>query len=268
MAELDGKVAIVTGGSLGIGRASAEALAREGASVLVCGSSQEHVDDAVAGMQAQGLAVQGYRADVSVAAEVTGLVAAAVERYGGVDIAVNSAGIQRYGTAVETSEETWDRVMDVNVKSMFLVAREVVPIMRARGGGAIVNVSSVQAFVALEGSMAYVTSKGAINSLTRALALDHAKDGIRVNVVCPGSVDTPMLRWAADLFKGDRAADDLVADWALMHPLGRIAEASEVADLVVYLAGPRSSFVTGAAIPVDGGLLTTVSVTLPEHGAV
>jgi NAD(P)-dependent dehydrogenase (short-subunit alcohol dehydrogenase family) len=263
MSELEGKVAIVTGGSLGIGRAAAEGLARAGADVMLCGSTQDHVDEAASDLQADGLDVAGFRADVSVAAEVEALVAATVNRFGGVDIAVNSAGIQRYGTVVETSEDTWDRVMDVNVKSMFLISRAVVPIMTDRGGGSIVNVSSVQAFIALAGSLAYVTSKGAINSFTRALALDHAKQGIRANAVSPGSVDTPMLRWAADQFKGEREVDDVVAEWGQMHPMGRVAKASEVADLIVYLAGPRSSFITGASIPVDGGLLTTISVSLP-----
>ena len=157
--------------------------------------------------------------------------------------------------------------MDVNVKSMYLMAGRVVPEMRKRGGGSIVNVSSVQAFIALQNSLAYVTSKGAINSLTRALALDHAPDNIRVNVVCPGSVDTPMLRWAADLFKGDREADDLVEEWGRMHPLGRVATTGEVGDVIAFLAGPESSFVTGASIPVDGGLLLTVAVTVPASKA-
>jgi NAD(P)-dependent dehydrogenase (short-subunit alcohol dehydrogenase family) len=265
VAELSGKVALVTGGTLGIGRAAAVALANEGADVMICGSGQQHLDDALEAMRADGLEVQGFRADVSNADEVKALVAATVERFGGIDITVNSAGIQRYGTALETSEETWDRVMDVNVKAMFLVARYVLPSMIERGGGSIVNVSSVQAFIALEGSLAYVTSKGAINSMTRALALDHAAQGIRVNVVCPGSVDTPLLRDAADLFRGERSNDDLVAEWGRMHPLGRIGQPSEVGDLIAYLAGPRSSFITGASIPVDGGLLTTVGVELAHE---
>ena len=268
MAELSGKVAIVTGGTLGIGRAAAEGLARAGASVMVCGTNPAHVETAVAEMRAEGLEVDGATADVASVADMERLVARTVERFGGVDILVNSAGIQRYGTAVDTDEEMWDRVQDVNVKGMFLAAKHAIPEMRRRGGGSIVNVSSVQAFIALKSSLAYVTSKGAINSLTRALALDHASDGIRVNVVCPGSIDTPMLRWAADLFRGERGADDLVAEWGRMHPLGRVGRAEEVAALIVFLAGPGSSFITGASIPVDGGLLLTVSVALPaDQGA-
>ena len=126
-------------------------------------------------------------------------------KHDGIDILVNAAGIQRYGTVDETDEATWDEVMDVNVKSMYLTSRRVIPQMRRRGGGSIINVSSVQAYVSQKGAAVYVASKGAINALTRAMAVDHAHENIRVNAVCPGSIDTPMLRWAADLFRGDRA---------------------------------------------------------------
>jgi NAD(P)-dependent dehydrogenase (short-subunit alcohol dehydrogenase family) len=235
---------------------------------MICGSDPGHLEEGLAALrEVDGVTVEGVVADVAVAAEVERLVAATVERFGGVDILVNSAGIQRYGTALDTDESLWDRVMDVNVKSMYLAAGRVIPEMRRRGGGSIVNVSSVQAFIALRNSLAYVTSKGAINSLTRALALDHAADNIRVNVVCPGSIDTPMLRWAADLFKADREADDLVEEWGRMHPLGRVGTPDEVGAVVAFLAGPDASFVTGASIPVDGGLLLTVSVAVPASKA-
>ena len=234
---------------------------------MICGTSPEHLAEALAVLRGPGAHVEGELADVTVAADVERLVAAAVARFGGVDILVNSAGIQRYGTAIDTDEALWDHVMAVNVKSMFLTAKHVIPEMRKRGGGAIVNVSSVQAFIALGNSLAYVTSKGAINSLTRALALDHAADNIRVNVVCPGSVDTPMLRWAADLFRGDRDGDELVAEWGRMHPLGRVATADEVGSVIAFLAGPGASFITGTAIPVDGGLLNTVAVAVPASKA-
>lgn len=261
--ELTGKIALVTGGTLGIGLAAARSLGRLGASVAIVGTRQDHLDDAISALRAGGVNVDGHLADVAVEAEVEAVVEWTIKRFGGIDIVVNSAGIQRYGTVVDTSVELWDRVFDVNVKGMFLTAKHAIPHMRRRGGGAIVNVSSVQALVALSGSAAYVASKGAINSLTRAMALDHASEGIRVNVVCPGSVDTPMLRWAADQFRGERPQEELVHAWGSVHPMGRMARAEEVGEVIAWLAGPRASFVTGAAIPVDGGLLTTVAVALP-----
>ena len=177
---------------------------------------------------------------------------------------VNSAGVQRYGTVTETEEDVWDEVLDVNLKGMYLAARHTIPEMRRRGGGAIVNVSSVQAIASQTGVAAYTASKGGINALTRAMALDHAEENIRVNAVCPGSVDTPMLRWAADLFKGENSVEATVEDWGRMHPLGRVARPEEVAEVICFLAGPKASFVTGADYRVDGGLLAALGVRLPE----
>jgi NAD(P)-dependent dehydrogenase (short-subunit alcohol dehydrogenase family) len=187
-----------------------------------------------------------------------------VENYGGVDILVNSAGIQRYGTVVETDEAAWDEVLDVNLKGIYLASKHAIPEMRRRGGGAIVNLSSVQAFASQQGVAAYTASKGGINALTRAMALDHAEDNIRVNAVCPASVDTPMLRWSADLFKGDKSIEETVEDWGRMHPVGRVARPEEVAEVIVFLASPRASFVTGGDYKVDGGLLAALGVALPE----
>jgi NAD(P)-dependent dehydrogenase (short-subunit alcohol dehydrogenase family) len=134
------------------------------------------------------------------------LVNFAAEIYGGVDVLVNAAGVQRYGTVVDTEEEVWDEVLDVNLKGIYLASKYAIPQMRERGGGAIVNLSSVQAFASQKGVAAYTASKGGINALTRAMALDHAEENIRVNAVCPASVDTPMLRWAANLFRGTKAS--------------------------------------------------------------
>jgi NAD(P)-dependent dehydrogenase (short-subunit alcohol dehydrogenase family) len=136
--------------------------------------------------------------------------------------------------------------------------------MRERGGGAIVNLSSVQAFASQKGVAAYTASKGGINALTRAMALDHAEENIRVNAVCPGSVDTPMLRWAADLFKGEKTTEETVEGFGRMHPLGRVARPEEVAEVISFLASPKASFVTGGEYKVDGGLLAALGVALPE----
>jgi NAD(P)-dependent dehydrogenase (short-subunit alcohol dehydrogenase family) len=263
---LDGRVALVTGGSRGIGLGAAKSLGREGALVTICSSRQEHLDAGSAELAAMGITVDAVLADVARPAAVDSLVDAVAGKHGGVDILVNAAGIQRYGTVDATDEATWDEVMTVNVKSMYLTSRRVVPHMRRRGGGSIVNVSSVQAYVAQRGAAAYVASKGAINALTRAMAVDHAPENIRVNVVCPGSIDTPMLRWAVDLFRGDRTAEALVEEWGRSHPIGRIGRAEEVGDLIAFLAGPGASFITGADIKVDGGLTAQAAVVLPENG--
>jgi NAD(P)-dependent dehydrogenase (short-subunit alcohol dehydrogenase family) len=255
---------VVAGGSLGIGRAAVRRLAEGGASVVLCGHDDASVEDALSELRGAGLEVDGRRADVASSSEVEALVRLAAERYGGVDILVNSAGIQRYGSVVDTPEEIWDEVLAVNLKGMFLTAKYCVPEMRRRGGGAIVNVASVQAFATQAGVVAYAASKGGVVALTKSIAVDHAAENIRCNAVCPGSVDTPMLRWAADLFKGESSQDETVRMWGRSHPLGRIARPEEVAEAIAFLAGDRASFVTGAELKVDGGLLAQVATVLPE----
>lgn len=262
--DFQGKVAFVTGGSKGIGFGAARRFAQGGASVVVIarGSAQEAAE--LIRRETGNENVLGISATVSDNGQMEAAIRQTVEAFGGIDILVNSAGVQRYGTVVETEEATWNEVFDTNVKGMYLAARHAIPEMRKRGGGAIVNVSSVQAYVALTGSAAYVASKGAINSLTRAMALDHASEGIRVNSVCPGSIDTPMLRWAADQFKGDQTQDEMIESWGRMHPIGRVGTMEECAELIAFLCSDKAGFITGGDYKIDGGLLASAAVVLPE----
>ncbi len=264
MDDFSNKVAIVAGGSLGIGQAAARRLAVDGASVVLCGRRPDAVEATVGELRDAGLEVAGMSADVASAADVRALIGLAVEHYGGVDILVNSAGVQRYGTVVETDEATWDEVMNINLKGMYLTSREAIPEMRKRGGGVIVNVSSVQGFATQKGVAAYSTSKAAINGLTRAMAVDHAAENIRVVAVCPASVETPMLRGSADLFRGESTQRQMLDTWGKMHPIGRVGRPEEVAELIAFLAGPQASFITGGEYKIDGGMMAALGVLLPE----
>jgi NAD(P)-dependent dehydrogenase (short-subunit alcohol dehydrogenase family) len=266
MSEWSGRVVFVTGGSQGIGRGVTELFGSLGASVGVCGLEPDRVADTVAAIRAAGGEALAVAADVTDPGAVQHAVDATVERYGRLDALVTCAGIQRYGTVTETDAATWDEVFAVNVKSVYLAARSALPHLRASGHGAVVVISSVQAHVAQPAVAAYAASKGALDSLVRAMAIDEAPHGVRVNAVCPGSVDTPMLRASARRFSDgtDAGTQALVDDWGRSHPVGRVATPREIAEVVVFLASDRASFVTGEDIRVDGGLLATIGVALPR----
>ncbi len=259
MGELDGKVALVTGGATGIGLGSSRALAKEGARVVMFGPDRAALDSASA--ETGGTGVVG---DVSSAASVASLFEQIATRFGQLDVVVNSAAIQPYGTVETMDEANWDHVLGVNLKGIFLTGHHAVPLMRKSGGGSIVNIASVQGIACQTNLAAYVASKGAVLALTRAMALDHAKDGIRVNSVCPGSIDTPMLRFAASENLDGRTEDEVVAEWGKAHPIGRVGSTEDVGNMVAFLAGPRAAFCTGGEYKVDGGLLAKIGVVLPD----
>jgi NAD(P)-dependent dehydrogenase (short-subunit alcohol dehydrogenase family) len=266
MTDWTGRVVFVTGGSQGIGGAVSELFGALGASVGVCGLEAEVVNERVAAIRDKGGEALAVPAEVSDAASIERAVRATVKRYGRLDVLAACAGIQRYGTVTETDEALWDEVFAVNTKGVYLAARSALPELRRSGHGAIVVISSVQAHVAQPAVAAYAASKGALVSLVRSMAVDEARHGVRVNAVLPGSVDTPMLRSSARRFSDgtDEGTQAMVEEWGRAHPLGRVALPAEIAQVVVFLASPEASFITGEDVRVDGGLLATIGVALPK----
>lgn len=248
--KLAGKVAIVTGAGTGIGRACAELFAREGAAVVVTGRRREPLEEAAKSVAANGGRAVAHPADVTREADVKSLVRRAVDEFNGLHLLVNNAAYWMAGTAEETSEAEWDRVMDTNLKGVFLLCKHALPELRRAGGGAIINIGSVLSLVGMRRRVAYAASKGGVVQLTKALALDHAAEKIRVNCICPALVDTPMGRESLAQ-AGDPAAD--LARRAAQIPLGRMGTPEDVARLALFLASDDSSWITGAALALDGG---------------
>lgn len=260
MAEFANKIALVTGTS-GIARAIALRLANDGARVLALGIDAAANDGLAKEALARGFPITVRQTDVSVVGEVETAMAELSTQYGGLDVIVNSAAVHPYGDAVTTSPEVFAQCLAVNVGSIHLTAHFGVPLMRKRGGGAIVNVSSVQGHACQTNVAAYVASKGAIHALTRAMALDFAADRIRVTSVSPGSVRTPILERAARAADGpDADIEAVFARFGAAHPLGRIGEPEEVAELIAYLASERAAFITGSDHRIDGGLTAGIGV--------
>lgn len=254
--DLSNKVAVVTGGAKGIGLASVECMLRQGAEVMIVDWSREAAFAAVKSLTAVSKGVDSVAADISSVADVEKAIQATVDRFGGIDVLVNNAGIQTFGDPVTTTEEVWDKTMNVNLKGHWLMSKYAIPEMLKRGKGSIVNVSSVQGLASQKNVVAYSTSKHAMIGLTRSMAVDMASRNVRVNCVCPGTVNTPMIQGIIEL---DTNPDKLKRILDKMHPLGRIAQPSEIGEVIAFLASDRASFMTGSIVVVDGGLIVPLA---------
>jgi NAD(P)-dependent dehydrogenase (short-subunit alcohol dehydrogenase family) len=258
MGRLEGKVALITGAASGMGKIAASVFAREGAAIVVADVSDDAGNETAREIESAGGRAHYVRADVSNAAEAEHMIAAATERFGGLHVLYNNAGIfpADDGSVTETPEATWDRVMAINLKGVFFGCKYGIPAMLASGGGSIINVAS---FVALMGAaapqIAYTASKGGVLAMTREIAVEFARKGIRANALCPGPIETPLLQ--------ELLADPVRRERRLVHiPIGRFGRPEEIARAALFLASDDSSLMTGAALVVDGGI--TAAYLTPE----
>ena len=251
MTRLVGKTALITGGGTGIGRACALLFAREGARVAVAARRAEPLADVAAQVTAAGGEALALACDVTKSEQVEQTIQAVVSRFGGLDVVVNNAGAVIVATAEETSEVAWDQLMDANLKGTFLVSRAALPELRRAGGGSIINIGSVVGLVGMKKRAAYCAAKGGVAMLTKAMALDHAHENIRINCICPALVETALV---SQLMGRQTDPAAYRRQRAEQIPLGRLGRPEDVAQLAVFLASDESSWMTGAALPLDGGL--------------
>ena len=251
MIRLKEETALITGGGTGLGRAIAMAFAREGANVAVAGRRLEPLQEVARAIEQSGGKALAVRCDVANAEDATRAVAETATRFGRLTVLVNNAGTLHVSTIETIPEEEWDRLMTVNVKGPFLMSRAALPELRKAGGGAIVNIGSILGLIGAKERAAYCASKGGVTMLTKAMALDHAQENIRVNCICPAIVETDLVR---GLFEKAPDGEALRRARAALMPVGRIGKPEDVAEMAVFLASRESSWMTGAAIPLDGGL--------------
>jgi NAD(P)-dependent dehydrogenase (short-subunit alcohol dehydrogenase family) len=250
--RLDGKIGIVTGGAMGIGKAAAVSLAKEGAKVYIGDIDDAGGQQTVAEVTQAGGEITYQRTDVGSAADVERLVQAALDRYGKLDVMVNNVGVAIGGTAADMSEDDWQRVININLSGVWRGMKYAIPPMIRNGGGSIINVSSVQSLVGFKGWAGYAASKGGINSLTQQAALEYGPKNIRINAIAPGTIMTPMN---VKLYEEADDPEGLMNGWNAMHPIGRLGQPAEVGALIAFLASDDASFITGEIIRIDGGVV-------------
>ena len=248
---MNDKVALITGSASGIGKACAELIAKAGAKVATLDIDEKLGQETALSINEQGGQAMFLNCDVSVDKSCKEAIDEVVGNFGGIDILVNAAGIVTRASVVETSEADWDRIIAVNLKSVYLLGKYTIPIMEQRGGGVIINISSGWGLVGGKDAAAYCASKGAVVLLTKAMALDHGSQNIRVNCICPGDTDTPMLRSESEEL--GISYEQMVKDSAIDRPLGRIGTPMDIAQSVLFLASNASRFITGSVLVVDGG---------------
>jgi NAD(P)-dependent dehydrogenase (short-subunit alcohol dehydrogenase family) len=248
--RLGGKVALITGGASGIGRATALLFAREGAAVCLADLDRYGILATAQEIRVEGGRAMALEGDVSQTADCQRMVQGAVLAFGGLDILFNNVGIIQRSTVLDITEDDWDRVMAVNVKPIFLLSKHAIPIMAQAGGGVIINTGSGWGLVGGRRAVSYCASKGAVVNMTRAMALDHGAQNIRVNCICPGDTDTPMLH--SEALQLGQSDEQFLAE-AADRPLQRIGRPQDIAEAALYLASDASAFVTGSILVVDGG---------------